>query len=150
MTTPVKEVTHPQERFSGRVTYKTRSYAGRSECDIHLYDVGAMTVLVAIELADNPGASITNTAEDLAEHICRFFGIDSTRLVMVEHYNQGSYATGSPYQRVGTIDQGQPTWDAVKFGSIAGLEFRNPTWRRLQPEEMALLEIPGYTGVRSG
>jgi hypothetical protein len=122
------------EKFQGRVSYKTRHYAGRSECHVILYDYEPFTVLIAIEIADNPGASITNTIEDLAEHVCRFFTLDRKRLVVVEHYNERSYQGG----------RDKPdTWDLVTFGDRDKLLF--PGWRRLRPEDQELLGIDRYT-----
>jgi hypothetical protein len=47
------------------------------------------TLVIAIELLDNPGTSVTNVAEHLASHVCDEFGIDPDRLVWVEHYGYG-------------------------------------------------------------
>lgn len=44
------------------------------------------TVVIATELEDNPGTSVTSVAEHLASHVCDRFGIDPDRLVWVEHY----------------------------------------------------------------
>ena len=42
-------------------------------------------VVVATEVEDNPGASITNAAEKCASQVCEHFEIHPSRLVWVEH-----------------------------------------------------------------
>lgn len=43
-------------------------------------------VVIATELQDNPGTSITNVAEHLASAVCDRFGIDPEKLVWIETY----------------------------------------------------------------
>ena len=44
------------------------------------------TVVIATEVRDNPGTSITNVAEGLALAVCQEYGIDPEQLVWIEHY----------------------------------------------------------------
>ena len=62
-------------RFEGVVSYETR-FQRRSEARIIVFDAEPFVVVIATELATNPGASVTNSCCELAEHVCTFFGID--------------------------------------------------------------------------
>lgn len=59
-----------------------------ARCRIRVYRRGPdrPTVVIATELADNPGTSVTNRAETVAAMVCREFGIDPGTLLWVEHY----------------------------------------------------------------
>lgn len=43
-------------------------------------------MVIATELSDNPGVSVTNFAEGLATLVCRRFSIDPEKLIWIEHY----------------------------------------------------------------
>lgn len=93
-----------------------------SRCDIL---VNGNTV-VATELNDNPGMSITNAAADLAMMVCRTFAIDPNELVWIEHY---------PVR-----EKIEETFDIVTFtvneyGKVSG-----PQWRRLKENEIKDLQ----------
>ena len=45
-------------------------------------------IVIATELHDNPGASITNVAEKCAAQVCLFHDIHPSRLIWVEHYDE--------------------------------------------------------------
>ena len=68
--------------------YEFKGYRGcASRCDIRINKVGRHQVVVlATELPDNPGTSITNMAEDLAREICVKNSIPFDQLVWIEHY----------------------------------------------------------------
>lgn len=56
-------------------------------CALERIDVpDGRVVVIATELPDNPGVSITNFAEELATIACLRFGIETERLVWIEHY----------------------------------------------------------------
>lgn len=44
------------------------------------------TVVIATELENNDGASITNASESLANHLCKKLSILPQDLILVEHY----------------------------------------------------------------
>jgi len=48
------------------------------------------TAVIATEMLENRGTSITNVAEHLASYVCDRFGIDPERLVWIEHYGYDS------------------------------------------------------------
>jgi hypothetical protein len=58
-----------------------------ARCGLELIELpNVRTVIIATELSDNPGVSVTNFAEELATLVCNMFGIDPAILVWIEHY----------------------------------------------------------------
>jgi hypothetical protein len=82
------------------------------------------TVVIATEVKDNPGTSITNSAEHVAHRVCMEFSIDPLRLVWIEHYG---------YPSPGDAAKRHPrTYDLVTFQVLpAGHDamFTQPKWR---------------------
>src|SRR6185503_8773416 len=73
-----KEVSYDYSVLANRIT---------ARCRLRFFEAPTGdVVVVATELPDNPGMSITNAAEELAGTVCRDYGIDPERLVWVEHY----------------------------------------------------------------
>ena len=98
--TPAKE---PMSRlFSGRFNYK--GY-GRQIAACHLdayFDQDLRKVFIVTEIADNPGCSITNGAEMVADAIEEKFGLghvfgpsSNRACTLVEHYDAHSYPSRS-------------------------------------------------------
>lgn len=44
--------------------------------------------VIVTELPDNPGMSVTNAAEYVADEICERYGIRPEELILIEHYPQ--------------------------------------------------------------
>lgn len=89
---------------------------GRNEsfCDIQV----AGNLVIATELPDNPGTSITNAAEDVATAVCLRYQIPMKDLVWIERYHH------SPDE-----------YDRVFFDYFENT-LRNPLWKRLKGEEL--------------
>jgi hypothetical protein len=68
--------------------FEFRGLHGRmAACGLEKIDLAdGRVVIIATELHDNPGVSITNFAEELAAIVCRQFEIDPKKLVWIEHY----------------------------------------------------------------
>jgi hypothetical protein len=113
-----------------------------SICSLEIIPVQAgRTVVIATELKDNFGTSITNVAEHLASHACDRFEIDPDKLIWIE-----TYGYSAPGER-------QRTFDLVTFTrkqsekvqwSPAVLRchpdgwpgyFTEPTWRPMNDED---------------
>jgi hypothetical protein len=60
-------------------------------CDLYVYREGDAAVVVASEHEDNPGASITNTYEDLATGVWQKLGLPIDQVTWVEHYGAQAY-----------------------------------------------------------
>jgi hypothetical protein len=85
-------------------------------------------VVIASELPDNPGTSVTNSAERLAAEVCRCFGIDPVELIFVEHYPATLNRRHSLHDRL----HGE-RFDLVSF-QIEGGTFRKPQWIPVKKE----------------
>lgn len=73
-------------------------------------------VAVVTELADNPGMSITNAIEAVADAVSDALDVDvsDAGYLLVEHYEAGRWRA--------------PTFDAVRFLSGDGRRHRVPQW----------------------
>ncbi len=60
-------------------------------CDLYVYRDEDAAVVVASEREDNPGASITNTYEDLATGVWQKFGLRVDQVTWIEHYGAQAY-----------------------------------------------------------
>jgi hypothetical protein len=105
---------------SGVFTY--RGYGNRkATCGLEVYG----NIVIATELAENTGTSITNAAESLATDLCCAFGIKPSDLILIEHY-EGDRILAEH-------------WDLVKFGVRSDDVFMHPNWFRLHPTELQRL-----------
>lgn len=58
-----------------------------ARCGLEIIELSdGRTVVIATELSDNPGVSVTNFAEELATIVCRMFLIDPRKMIWIEHY----------------------------------------------------------------
>ena len=55
---------------------------GNARCRVRIN----ATTVVATELPDNPGMSLTNAANIVAMQVCQFYEIPLSELVWIEHY----------------------------------------------------------------
>ena len=81
-------------------------------------------VVIATELPDNPGMSVTNAAGPLAMQVCQFYEIEPKNLVWIEHYLE------EPDEK--------ERFDRVSFSFDSG-RLVSPRWRRISKEEVAQL-----------
>lgn len=92
------------------------------------------TVVLATEVQDNPGTSVTNAAERLVHWVCLEFSIDPSSLVWIEHYGYPS-----------VVHPKLPrTYDLVSFTILpAGHDaiFAHPTRRTMQPADWRQLGL---------
>jgi hypothetical protein len=92
--------------------YNYNGVMGCCRCDIEVYG----NVVIATELKDNIGVSITSCAEDLANEICKKYEINLDRLIWIECYSK---ANGFPKEV-----------DLVKFSIVHG-SLCNPEWIKI-------------------
>lgn len=90
----------------------------RSVCNLYVYEVGEQLIAVVSERDDNPGASVTNTAEHAASAVlARFAPNQPERLVWIERYPASQ------------IHGPQESIDNVEFEWDAGRQrFYGPRW----------------------
>lgn len=76
--------------------------------------------VIATELPDNPGMSLTNAAASVAMQVCQYYEIPLKELVWIEHYPE------EPDR--------EETFDLVQFGDRKGLLIVKG-WQRLSIKE---------------
>jgi hypothetical protein len=103
--------------------YLYRSFnACPSYCWLRIYTAPRQHVVLATEMPENPGISITNAAERLAMEVTRTFGLAFDALAWIEHYPERQGSHGHPPLPA--------SFDLVTFMRTAqGLQ--RPEWRRL-------------------
>jgi hypothetical protein len=107
----------------------------RSVCRIRVYQLDSgMTVVIATELPDNPGTSITNWAEFLATEMRRRFVAPGAGLAWIEHSPERPGLTGAP-PLPEQFDRVLFRWD--------GTCYHDPDWRPFSRAQVeALLGEP--------
>jgi hypothetical protein len=85
--------------------------------------VGDAWVVVATEIPDNPGTSITNAVPKLAADVCKTFDLPHEAMVWIEHYPRDNRG----YKH--------DTFDLVKM-EYRGTKWSTPTWKRLQTDDI--------------
>jgi hypothetical protein len=110
--------------------YRFRGLHGREAwCALEILHASrGRTVVIATEIKDNPGASITNAWEQLAYGVCVDFAIDPSKLVWIEHY--GYPSPSGPNQ--------PRTYDFVTFTVLPpghDAVLARPSWRPMHDED---------------
>ena len=100
------------------------------------------TVVIATELADNPGTSITNAAEILASFVCDQFRINPDRLVWIEHYG---YGNATCPERSFDLVIFSRTYSVKWSGSI---HFKEPRWQQMVERDWNMLGLANRKPVR--
>ena len=111
------------EIFNYAPTHNLRDLLGQSvklqgsaRCRVRI----SGNTVIATELPDNPGMSITNAAASVAMQVCQYYEILLDRLVWIEHYP-------------GELDH-EETFDLVHFSFSDGL-LSVERWQRLSINE---------------
>jgi hypothetical protein len=93
------------------------------------------TAVIATEVKDNPGTSITNACEHLAYWVCVEFSINPSDLIWIEHYG---------YPASGGLKPRPRTYDLISFDLLpAGHDgiFAHPKWRPMGEEDWLVLGL---------
>ncbi len=134
-----------KELFSGIYEYQTESSifdlsnfttphmtsTENAVCHLRILQNRTTTIVIATELATNPGMSITNAAEVLASKIVKQFHLDPKNTRFIEHYGQESYDYEKGRERADTYDVITFTWK-----DTTALQ---PVWRPADAKEMQKL-----------
>ena len=88
-------------------------------CDIEIIK----NLVIATEMPENEGTSITNMAEHLATQVCQEFDIDPKNLIWIEHYPQRCERKESP-----------ESYDLVQFNLNANGILSDPRWTGISKE----------------
>ncbi len=73
--------------------------------------------IACVDVVGNPGTSITNAAEGIADQVCARFGIPQDRLVWLEYY----------------ADAEPDEWRIVRFTFDPAAGFSDPVWTKMTP-----------------
>ena len=117
--------------YDGHFRY-TGYHGCPSVCHLRIFDrgQGEPYTVVATELDENHGTSVTNAAEKIAEAVWRFLERPAQGLSWIEHYRDRAF--------IGNRPQFKEQFDLVQFEQI-GCTFRRPRWRRISKEEAEAL-----------
>lgn len=113
-------------------TYKPRNNGYPARCGIRvMWAPDSDLVVIATELPDNPGMSVTNAAEEIATTVWEEYGrgqVEPDQFVWLEHYPERVNSSGLIPE---SCDFVTFRWD--------GQQFTNPHWRRIDGQELAFL-----------
>ena len=82
-------------------------------CDLEIIK----NLVIAFEMPENEGTSVTNMAEHLATQVCKDFDIDPKHLIWIEHYPERGEWKDYP-----------ESFDLVSFNLNGDGVFSNPRW----------------------
>lgn len=100
----------------------------RAHCDIERLG----NLFIATELADNPGASITNSWEYIAPQYISQYKLETDDLIFIERYDERAYASGRSITEIAEF----PTYSTVTFTSSEWIPSKlTPKWQHLKPED---------------
>ena len=126
---------HWQHVIMERFTFPN-VHGRKGECRIEATKLpDGRIVVIATELADNPGMSITNAAEYVATDVCEALGIAPHQLIWIEFYG---YPASPSFGR-------KRTYDLVTFATMTPEGrpiFHEPRWRPMNEGDWKTLGIP--------
>jgi len=122
-----KSDSHPEPAQMHDEIFHFVGYFGcPSKCRIRWTKRSDKVVVIASQLSEDGGTSITNRAEHLATEVCQRYGLDADRVVYVEHYPDRR----SPGQKLH-----DPIFDE-HFSLVSfhrkGATFSRPQWTRIE------------------
>lgn len=139
----------------------TGAFGRRATCSLQKLDLlDGRVVVIATELADNPGISVTNWAEHLATQVCQRLDLDARKLVWIEHYptDPCPVCKGSGCRRDSTCRacsgrgtrRERASYDLVTFevwrNADASFELTEPKWRPVQARDWDELGVAARSG----
>ena len=98
-----------------------------SYCWLRIYTTSGQTIVLATEVDDNPGTSITHRAAGLATEVVRTFGLPLDTLRWIEHYPARLGGNGAPPLPA--------SFDQVTFSGTAQGVW-HPQWQRLSQAQV--------------
>ena len=73
---------HPSGKNKPMIYNYTGFHGCDSKCELQIIN----NLVIATEIPENEGTSVTNMAEHLATMVCQTFGIEPKHLIWIEHY----------------------------------------------------------------
>ncbi len=106
-------------------------------CRLQVLKKDDTALVLWTELADNPGASVTNASENLAMSVVREFNLNPHKCLFVEHYEKDRHSMGQGTEE--SYDIVSYEWEGIG-DEVQPYRARNAAWERLQnPDAGALL-----------
>ena len=97
-----------------------------SVCRLCAFEIeDAPTVVIATEVAHNPGTSVTNAAQDIAAQAYQWLERPAQGITLIEHY-----------EKDGEERYAQERFSLVTFQHTEGGRFSGPDWRSITKEEV--------------
>ena len=98
-----------------------------SRCGIQVRETeDGKYLVIATDLGDDTGTSVTNACETIAEVVCRDYEILPRNLIFIEHYPARGRKKSSFFR--------EETFNIVQFKNN-GLKFFSPEWKHLPKEK---------------
>ena len=98
-------------------------------------------LIIMTELKENPGMSVTNAVEFIAEQFAHQNGLTVKDLIFVERYDERSYDGG--IKPLGGLegDPGErfPSYDLVSFSDVTDGGLLSPKWKYLSKDNFKAL-----------
>lgn len=111
---------HEDKRF----TYPMPAGFKQPFCWIRVYELNNKFVVIATELKENPGMSVTNAVEIVASQVVAKLEIDPRKATFFEHYNYD----GVSYDQRSELNEFAHSLDRVTF-EIGPNGFKKGTWK---------------------
>ncbi len=84
-----------------------------SKCRIRIYNGFGKTIVIASEIYENDGTSITNVCEHLIKKVGEHFGFNLQETLWIEHYPPDGLIEEDTYSMVSIDIQGTACWTPV-------------------------------------
>lgn len=85
-----------------------------SQCRIRIYQTLDKTVVIATELDENEGTSITNVCERLIKEVCQCYELPFQKTIWIEHYPpDGVIERDDTYSVAGINFPGKASWSHI-------------------------------------
>lgn len=112
--------------------YGPHRQAGRAVCNLRVFDNHTGSIVIATELSDNPGLSVTNGWEYIAEELVEDFGLVPATTRYIEYYPERIFqAHGREFVQ-------KEEWAEVLL-SWHGKEVADVDWKHITREEVKML-----------
>lgn len=110
-------------------TFSPQMFTDNAICHLQILQNENEAVIIATELHTNPGLSITNAAEILANTIISQFDLDPKHTRFIEHYGAASYDDG----------KARDTYDEIIF-QWNGKRAFEPKWHPIELKEIKKMQ----------
>ncbi|NET13331.1 MAG: hypothetical protein F6K08_10975 [Okeania sp. SIO1H6] len=93
-----------------------------SQCRIRIYDSAETTIVIASEIDDNDGTSITNVCEYLIKKVGEHFGLNLQKTLWIEHYPPDGFLEENHTYKIVSINiQGAACWTPIAQEKVGEL-----------------------------